>query len=268
MKKLLFVAFSIFFSFSVFAQTKVGFFGAVSSSDDDSTISLTEDLYFSKASLLSDVNVVDFRSRSFSMDNISQYSGINYAFYPEIQEDGNGWVCTFHGINIKTKKEYNSQKHYDSYYKILMDAKNELESFFVSMKAPESQNIVATSASSVASINLDMLSGTWKGESYIDKIVILRGGRGFVIFNNGASMNISVVVSDGKLIATQIGSSNSAYYPDVSQSLFLSMTEKPEPIVWNFDIKTPSKLEGTKYTLQEINQTARFMNIPVTWTKL
>ena len=38
----------------------------------------------------------------------------------------------------------------------------------------------------------EFLSGTWGGEDTIDKIVIMRGGRGFVIFKNGSSMNITV----------------------------------------------------------------------------
>ena len=271
MKKIfaLFV-FSLFFSFAVFAQNRVGFFSAVSSSDDESTINLTEDLYFSKASLLSEVNIIDHRNKNFSYSELSLYNDLNYAFFPEIQEDGDGWLCTFHAINLKTKKEYNSQKHYDSYYKILMDAKNELESFFISMKSSDSlqKNSQGGNVQLASTINLDMLSGTWKGEPYIDKIVILRGGRGFVIFKNGASMNISVVVANGKLTATQLGSSNVSYYPDVEQSLVLALNEKTQPIVWNFEIKSASILEGTKNTLQENGQSAVFTTIPVTWTKL
>ena len=262
--------FSLFFSFAVFAQNRVGFFSAVSSSDDESTINLTEDLYFSKASLLSEVNIIDHRNKNFSYSELSLYNDLNYAFFPEIQEDGDGWLCTFHAINLKTKKEYNSQKHYDSYYKILMDAKNELESFFISMKSSDSlqKNSQGGNVQLASTINLDMLSGTWKGEPYIDKIVILRGGRGFVIFKNGASMNISVVVANGKLTATQLGSSNVSYYPDVEQSLVLALNEKTQPIVWNFEIKSASILEGTKNTLQENGQSAVFTTIPVTWTKL
>lgn len=258
---------SIFFSSAFFAQNRVGFFSAVSSSDDEATINLTEELYYSKASLISDINVVDFRNRTFSKDNLQNYSEINYAFFPEIQEDGTGWMCTFHGINVNTKQEYSTQKRYDSYYKILMDAKNELESFFQAMHSPNSSGNSDSSSVSVASINLDMLSGTWQGESYIDKIVILRGGRGFVIYKNGASMNISVAVANGKLTATQIGSTNASFFPDVSKDLVLSMGHT-EPIVWNFVIKNPSTLEGTKYTLQEVNASAEFTNIPVIWRKI
>ena len=36
---------------------------------------------------------------------------------------------------------------------------------------------------------LETLAGTWTGEALVDKVIILRGGNGFVIFKNGASMN-------------------------------------------------------------------------------
>lgn len=263
------VIFSIF-SNCIYSQNKVAFFSSVSSSEDESTINLTEELYFSKASLIPNISVVDYRNKIYTEDELQNLSSFSYIFYPEIQEDGDGWLCIFHGINVNTKEEIKSQKNYDSYYKILMDAKNDLDSFFASLnfsnQKTNENSINSTEVFAVAT--MEVLAGTWKGEQFIDKIIILRGGRGFVIFQNGASMNISVSISDNTLIAKQNCMSNASFFPEISRETALKMAPSAKPIEWKMKIKTNSTLEGTKNTLLENNNIAEFSNIPVVWTKL
>ncbi|MCR4790156.1 MAG: hypothetical protein K5839_03645 [Treponemataceae bacterium] len=261
---------SLIFSIYLTAQNSIAFFAAVSLSEDISTINLAEDLYFSKASLIPDINVIDFRSKTFNKAEINKYDA-NYIFYPEIQENGEGWICIFHGINTKTKEETIVQRNYDSYYKILMEAKNELEDFFTELKSSDSyaKNDSSNSQTNVqTAINLESLSGVWRGEKFIDKIVILRGGRGFVIYQNGASMNITVSIEDGNLVAKQISSSNASYFPEISRDEALKLAPDAEPIVWKMKLIDSYTLEGMKRTLQEFDSKIDFNSIPVTWKKV
>ncbi|MCR5698789.1 MAG: hypothetical protein K6G52_03995 [Treponemataceae bacterium] len=253
---------------SLFAQNRVGFFAAVSDSQDTSTIKLTEDLYFSKASLLPNVNVVDYRNRNFSEKDLSKYSDVTYVFYPEIQEEGTGWICTFHGINLATKKQFSLEKKYDLYYKILMDAKTDIENFLISMEPSSSNAESAPAVQNFENISIDNLAGTWKGENFIDKIMILNGGRGFIIFESGASMNISVSVNQNHIVVRQNGRTNPAFFPDVPANIVLQNIDSAEPIVWNLEVKNLSTLEGQKYTMQENSGNAEFTQVPVIWKKL
>ena len=247
---------------------------AVSDSSDSATIDLTQDLYFQKLSLLPNVTVFDFRNEKFDLSNISDYSNLDYIFFPEIQENGLGWNCTFHAIDVNTKATFNSTIEYDSYYMILMDAKKEITVFFDSLSSKinndnPTENQSTNQLSSINNISIETLSGTWEGEDFIDKIVILRGGRGFVIYENGASMNISLKIENNNLIATQISKSNASYFPEISREKALELAPSAEPIKWTFNIKNSTELEGTKHTLAETDdQTPNYTNISVKWKKL
>ena len=274
-KAVLLIIISTIFSFQLICQSKIGFFMAVSDSSDTATINLTQDLYFQKLSLLPNVVVSDLRETKFTSANLSEYPDLDFVFYPEIQENGTGWKCIFHAKKISSNQNYTSEKNYDSYYMILMDAKNEITKFIEKLNSPVNESSLAENFSSGDSssiesfVSIESLSGTWTGEEFIDKIVILRGGRGFVIYQNGASMNISLKIENGKLIATQTSKSNASYFPEISRDKALELAPTADPIEWTLDIKNSSELEGTKYTLTENNKNSpEFSNLPVKWKKL
>ena len=275
-KTVLFLIISTIFSFQLICQNKIGFFMAVSDSSDTATINLTQDLYFQKLSLLPNVVVSDLRETKFSSTNLSEYPDLDFVFYPEIQENGTGWKCIFHATKVSSNQNYTSEKAYDSYYMILMDAKNEVTKFIDKLNSPTNESFMVENSttgsisSSIESfVSIENLSGTWVGENFIDKIVILRGGRGFVIYQNGASMNISIKIEDDKLIATQTSKSNASYFPEISREKALELAPTAEPIEWQLNIKNSTELEGTKYTLTEKSQNSpEFSNIPVKWKKL
>lgn len=275
-KAVLLVIISTIFSLQLICQNKIGFFMAVSDSSDTATINLTQDLYFQKLSLLPNVVVSDLREINFSSANLNEYSDLDFVFYPEIQENGTGWKCIFHAKKISSNQNYTSEKAYDSYYMILMDAKNEVTKFIDKLNSPTNESFMVENSttgsisSSIESfVSIENLSGTWVGEEFIDKIVILRGGRGFVIYQNGASMNISIKIEDENLIATQISKSNASYFPEISREKALELAPTAEPIEWKLNIKNSSELEGTKYTLTEKGKNSpEFSYIPVKWKKL
>ena len=275
-KAVLLVIISTIFSLQLICQNKIGFFMAVSDSSDTATINLTQDLYFQKLSLLPNVVVSDLQETKFTSANLSEYPDLDFVFYPEIQENGTGWKCIFHAKKISSNQNYTSEKTYDSYYMILMDAKNEITKFIDKLNSPTNESFLVENSttgsisSSIESfVSIESISGTWTGEEFIDKIVILRGGRGFVIYQNGASMNISIKIEDGKLIATQISKSNASYFPEISREKALELAPTAEPIEWKLNIKNSSELEGTKYTLTEKDKNSpEFSYIPVKWKKL
>ena len=274
-KAVLLIIISTIFSFQLICQSKIGFFMAVSDSSDTATINLTQDLYFQKLSLLPNVVVSDLRETKFTSANLSEYPDLDFVFYPEIQENGTGWKCIFHAKKISSNQKYISEKTYDSYYMILMDAKNEVTKFIEKLNSPTSETTFAenstsnNSSPSDSSISIESLSGTWTGEEFIDKIVILRGGRGFVIYQNGASMNISIKIEGEILIATQISKSNASYFPEISRDKALELAPTAQPIEWKLKIKNSSELEGTKYTLTENDKNSpEFSYILVKWKKL
>lgn len=285
LKNALIIGIITFLTFSIFAENseeqhykKITFYGAVSSSNDSATISMTEDLYFSHVKSLPQILLEDKRSIKYEQGKGTE----DISFYPEIEEKNGLWVCTLVAINNKNGKTVTNTREYDSYYRILMDAKSTIikvfedkdldiyntDNFSSDEELPPIGNLAPLPTET---ISLEKLSGTWKGENYIDKIIILRGGRGFVIFKNGASMNISITISDDTIIAKQTSKTNASYFPDIPRNIALTAATTAEPIEWHLKVIDNNTLNGDKYTLKanssdpESATSTEGVILPVTW---
>ncbi|NLM01229.1 MAG: hypothetical protein GX220_07240 [Treponema sp.] len=277
-------AFQTFFIFShnlIFAQSDsvvkikpiLAFYGAVSSSSDNITIKMTEDLYFSQISARQDFQIIDKRNEKYNAINVDNYKNSeSISFYPEINEKNDGWECTLVAINHKIGKSFSETNRYESYYKILMDAKvtinDLLAKAYVSENFDSSSTQIGSIATSVPEISLEQLSGTWKGEDFIEKILILRGGRGFVIFKNGASMNISLSIEKNTVIVKQTSKTNASYFPELPRNVALSAAPTAAPIEWQLKIIDTNTLSGEKSTLKlSSSDSAEGAILPVKWIR-
>lgn len=257
----------------IFSAEPVDFFATASSSEDANMIKMTTDLFFAQFQAVDGYTVHDRRNEQYSRSTETA----NIAFYAEIQEDAEGgWICTLNAIRSGGKQNVSSTKKYDTYYKILLDAKPSLENLLRNL----SGNIDIPQASQQSEKNmqpvslaseemLDTIAGTWEGESLIEKILILRGGRGFVIFKNGASMNVSVTVDGSTIRIRQNGKPNASFFPELPRSQALKGAAEAGPIEWNMTLYG-NTLSGTKTTLVADKKAESGVSpgrIDVTWTK-
>lgn len=260
-------------------NASVAFFGIYSPDADKNMLSMTEDLYFKQLSDM-DLSIKDNRSDSFSENYDSKKEALfseceeTFAFFIIIRKNtSEKWECSINLRNIETKKTKSISKEYDSYYKILMDSKTNLKASIKSLfdETEENQTIVKKSVST-KSVTTESIAGTWTGEDAIAKIVIMRGGRGFVVFKNGATMNISVSITafennTNTINVKQNGSNNASFFTDLNRKLALESAVTAKPIEWNFLLQNDGTLKGEKSTLIEKNGTAENALIPVIWTK-
>jgi hypothetical protein len=100
----------------------------------------------------------------------------------------------------------------------------------------------------------------------------MRGGRGFVIFNNGASMNITVELSGSgnnrQVLVKQKGNSNASFYPDLKRTAALTAAVSAAPITWTLSLTDTNTLKGTKDTLLPDGDSYKEGSVNVTWTRL
>ncbi len=271
----------------LFAQntgTSVYFFATVTSTPDDPTIKLTENLFYTQFQT-ENVGITDMRPSyitDYTQGTVPHTDLPESAilFGLELQKENSGWVCRLNILRQKDVLTGNTspfcfENTYESYYKILMDTKNligQVLSYQSSATEPlavESQTAPAATAKGL--FNLDNLAGTWKGESLIDKIIILRSGRGFVIFNNGASMNISITLKGNILEAVQTGKPNASFFPDLPREVALAAATRAEPVSWNLSLSDADTLSGTKTTLlpsETDSSNAERKSVSVTWKRL
>lgn len=276
-----FIAFGLFIIYShcfCFAQgltdakLKLGVYAVVSSSSDTATIKMTEDLYYSQLSTLNDYIIIDKRKQNYVQLSTEEQKSVDIVFYPEIQQKDGLWDCTLIVIDTINKKTFTDNRQYESYYKILMDAKNSVTELLYNvaeLHKPTDITENTIDSLNIPKITIEQLSGTWKGEDYIDKIIILRGGRGFIIFKNGASMNISLSITDNTVIAKQTSKTNASYFPDIPRNVALMVAPNTQPIIWTLNLIDTNILSGNKSTIKyssELNTTEGVI-LPVKWIR-
>lgn len=261
------------------AASLVDFYATVSSSSDTNMIRMTTDLFYTQLQSLEGYIVNDKRDIPFSEDKAISS---NIAFYAEIQEDNpSGWICTLNAIKNNEHKNVSATKKYSSYYKILMDAKSSLENLLYNLNSnlDSAKNSLGNSSENFnfsqnqnlsEEQNLDILAGTWSGEDSIEKIIITRSGRGFVIFKNGASMNVSVETSGNSVKIKQAVRSNASFFTEIPRTLALQNATNAPTIEWNLTMSSANTLEGEKQTLVEDSENpgkVKIGKINVKWTK-
>lgn len=250
----------------------IDYYGIVSSEIDDNMAKMLSDLYYTQFQEISSFEVTDKRTQDClkSIPSNDSIDSSNFSFYSIITKENAKWISN---LTIKNKNlNHSVKKEFDSFYKILMEPKDILQA---SLKDLVLQKTVVSTEEqteqpqiNLPQISTEFLSGTWYGENNIDKIVIMRGGRGFVIFNNGASMNISVELSNASKKAIKIkqnGRSNASFYPDLPRQVALKVAVNANPIEWNFELLDDNTLKGKKSTLISANEDAIPGIIDVTW---
>lgn len=283
----------VLFTFLVFltplfsdAPYEIDFYGVTSADLDKNMADMTSDLYYTQLCEIKNFEVTDKRNFFTSIPDKDLLSENKLSFYTIIskKENSTKWIASLHIINPNQNTEYSASKEYDSYYKILMESKLELRESFISLiednsskkSLNENPDIPAIDMpfenSSAPKASSENLAGTWQGEeneNFIEKILIMRGGRGFVIFKNGASMNISVKVSnsDSLVTITQTGKANASFFPDLPRQKALEAALSAQPITWKLKLTNDNTLTGTKTTLLADGDNIESGDLAVSWSR-
>lgn len=266
------------FCTQAFGQAKysIDYFGIVADGVDDNMSKMTSDLYYSQLCEINSYTVQDMRDgiKMSSIPDTSSFSSSRLSLYAVItkKENSNKWISTINLYDSGRKATYSEAKEYDSYYKILMEPKATLQETITSLmngNAVASQSPSESAPKGSAKIqSTEVLSGTWGGEDSIDKIVIMRGGRGFVIFKNGASMNITVEIkSNSDIVITQSGKANASFFTELPREVALKEAVNAAPIKWTLSMDDNDTLSGTKSTLILSDGTAQSGTLNVTWKR-
>lgn len=271
----------IFSSFSIFSQNyNIDYYGVVSSEIDANMSKMTSDLYYTQLSEINNFNVKDKRNGLLTeIPDSSDFSDNVLSFFTEIKKDNNSdkWIAKLYVVDKSNQEIHSKEKKYDSYYKILMESKNDLkenirqliENDTNATKVPQKNTNVSFESSNKEIVSTETLAGTWAGEESIEKIVILRGGRGFVIFKNGASMNITVELdNNNNILVTQKGRGNASFYPELPRNLALSAALTADPIQWILTFDSSNSLTGIKNTLLPNGDEYVNGSVKIKWNKI
>ena len=252
----------------------IDYFGIVANGVDDNMSKMTSDLYYTQLCEINYYTVEDKRNgiRMSSSPSTEEFEEGKISLYAVIskKENSSKWISTITIYDSSKKTTLSEAKEYDSFYKILMEPKSTLQETITSLLAGKGQTVASSQSSgkgASAIQSTEFLSGTWGGEDTIDKIVIMRGGRGFVIFKNGSSMNITVEIKAANIIITQNGKANASFFPELPREVALKEAVNADPIRWVLTLDDDNTLSGTKSTLILDNGQAAKGSMSVTWKR-
>lgn len=264
----------------------IDYYGVVSASADANMLKMAQDVFYTQLKSIDGVIVDDKRpdiSKASSTLPVFAQTNARVYFYAEVYDEKNTlgqtiWNCRFNAVTSQDGITHTAAENYESYYKILVGAKTAIEKVLSDLKSPppefENADKANIEADFETGVDIESLAGTWGGEPYADKIIILRGGRGFVIFKNGATMNIKITVKKASIAGkntsleiSQVGKSNASFFPELPREQALACAARAAPITWNFALTSQDTLEGIKNTVIQTNDGTEQTAITSSWTR-
>ncbi|GHU98977.1 hypothetical protein FACS189483_07680 [Spirochaetia bacterium] len=76
------------------------------------------------------------------------------------------------------------------------------------------------------------IAGNWRGDTGIEMIRLLRGGRGIAFFSSGAQMNLLYVIEGNTLKIVQSSPNTERYYHPVPYGVATQLVTDAEPMRW------------------------------------
>lgn len=276
---------------SVQAQSvpSVAVFSLYSNDLSENVTVSVNDLIFSFIRELRTYRTVDMRSDALPLD-MGVPDGTDYLFFGTItsQPDGIKLELVLKGGPLGVTRLIS--RVYENSNRILLESRMLVRDLFdqsvrlpdpddpvythngpEQQPAPPETNPETTDLVSVTSI--DSLAGSWEGESGIERIMLLRGGRGVAVLSSGVSISLEVVVSNGDLVVRQKGNANPRQFDDLPDPVARQAANVAPPLEWRFLISRDQQtLSGTKKTVVIKNDGKNILTMesaeyPVSWIR-
>ena len=220
-----------------------------------------DNLVFSFIKELKTYTIYDLRNQSVPTD-FPQNAAVEYIFFGVLEEVPEGVKLE---LILKGRKEQFTRiisKVYDNVNRILLDSRLLVFNLFdfsvpleqLARSLP--QNEQNTEFEYIETV--DSLAGSWKGEPGLDRVMILRGGRGMAVFSSGVSVSLDLKIDNGYLLVTQKGSLQPRQFLNLPDEIARQAVQKTNPPQWRFLVSPDKKiLSGTKVDAQiQYNETA------------
>ena len=227
----------------------------------EQTAQTVDNLVFSFIKELKTYTIFDLRSQSVTAD-FPNDPAIDYIFFGALEEVPEGIKLE---LILKGRKDQFTRiisKVYDNINKILLDSRLLVFNLFdfsvpleqLARSLP--QNEQNTEFGYIETV--DSLAGSWKGEPGLDRVMILRGGRGMAVFSSGVSVSLDLKIDNGYLLVTQKGSLQPRQFLNLPDEIARQAVQKTNPPQWRFLVSPDKKiLSGTKVDAQiQYNETA------------
>ena len=227
----------------------------------EQTAQTVDNLVFSFIKELKTYTIFDLRKEPVPADFPAD-TAIDYIFFGVLEEVPEGLKLE---LILKGRKDQFTRiisKVYGSINKILLDSRLLVFNLFdfsvpleqIASTAPQSEPVAEFGYVET----VDSLAGSWKGEPGLDRVMILRGGRGMAVFSSGVSVSLELKIDNGYLLVTQKGSLQPRQFLNLPDAIAQQAVQQANPPQWRFLVSPDKKiLSGTKVDAQiQYNETA------------
>jgi hypothetical protein len=236
----------------------VAVFSLNSKNTPETAVKTANDVVFSFINEQRSYRIVDMRRDPLPTD-LSVPDGIDYVFFGTIegQPDGIRLELVLKGGPWAITRKIS--RVYESTNRILLESRMLVRDLFdqsVALPDPALPDIGDSSVESrstevpsqlITVEKVDSLAGSWHGETGIEKVLILRGGRGVAVFSSGVSISLEVLLSGEDLLVRQKGASTPRQFTDLPDAVAQQAANIAPPIEWRFRITPDQKtLSGIK----------------------
>lgn len=221
------------------------------------------DLVFSFIREQRSYRVLDMRNDSIPED-LSTPAGSNYIFYGKLinRSDGIKLELVLKGGIYNTTRLLS--RVYENSNRILLESRMLVRDLFdQSVALPEpasveiSQNLTivepeldAFEDNLIQVKNIDSLSGSWHGGDGIEKVMILRGGRGVAVFDSGISISLELINGTNELFIRQKGPLSIRQFLNLPDAVAQQAVSIVPPLEWRFLVSSDYKrLVGVNKTV-------------------
>ncbi|QSH91266.1 hypothetical protein C5N99_01230 [Treponema medium] len=227
----------------------------------EQTAQTVDNLVFSFIKELKAYTIFDLRNQSVPVD-FPKNPAIDYIFFGALENVPEGIKLELILRGRKDQVTRIISKVYDNINKILLDSRLLVFNLFdfsvpleqLARSLPQTEQ--STEFGYIETV--DSLAGSWKGEPGLDRVMILRGGRGMAVFSSGVSVSLDLKIDNGYLLVTQKGSLQPRQFLNLPDEIARQAVQKTNPPQWRFLVSPDKKiLSGTKVDAQiQYNETA------------
>ena len=229
----------------LYASPTVGVFKLESKNITEQTTATISNAIFSFVKELKKYDIVDMRSTPVTETDAQQR--FDYVFAGKITGLENGIQLELMLKNSSDKITRRISKIYQSVNLILLDSRVLVSDIF-----DKSVNLSVTynpedsdprNDSDVEEVkNIDILSGSWHGEEGLERVELMRGGRGIALLSSGITILLQVRVHEGYLTVNQSGKPMPRQFINLPDEIAKKAAEMGKTPSWKFLVSADNKI--------------------------
>ena len=229
----------------LFANPTVGVFKLESKNVTEQTAVTISNAIFSFVKELKKYDIVDMRSTPVSETDARQR--FDYVFAGKITGLENGIQLELMLKNASDDITRRISKIYQSVNLILLDSRVLVSDIFdksvnLSVTYNLETSVPKEDVEAAEVKNIDILSGSWQGEEGLERVEIMRGGRGIALLSSGITILLQIKVAEGFLTVNQSGKPLPRQFINLPDEIAKKAAEAGKTPSWKFLVSADNKI--------------------------